>query len=71
MAQPGWIIQFVQSFLKEREIFMYTILVVILILMLLGALPTWNHSRNWGAGPSGGLGLVVLILVVLLLLGKI
>lgn len=50
---------------------MYTILIVILILMLLGALPTWNHSRNWGAGPSGGLGLVVLILVVLLLLGKI
>jgi hypothetical protein len=34
-----------------------TILVVILILMLLGALPSWNHSRNWGYGPSGGLGL--------------
>ena len=47
------------------------ILIVILILMLLGALPTWGHSRNWGYGPSGGLGLVVLILVVLLLLGKI
>ena len=42
-----------------------TILIVILILMLLGALPTWGHSRNWGYGPSGGLGLVVLILVVL------
>ncbi|HBF29388.1 DUF3309 family protein [Rhizobium sp.] len=48
-----------------------TILVVILILMLLGALPTWGHSRNWGYGPSGGLGLVVVILVILLLMGRI
>jgi hypothetical protein len=48
-----------------------TILVVILILMLLGALPRWGHSRNWGYAPSGGLGLVVLILVVLLLLGRL
>lgn len=48
-----------------------TILVVILILMLLGALPRWGHSRNWGYGPSGGLGLVVLILVVLLLMGRL
>ena len=50
---------------------MFTILMVILILMLLGALPTWNHSRNWGYFPSGGLGLVALILVVLLLAGRI
>ena len=50
---------------------LWTVLVVILILMLLGALPTWGHSRNWGYGPSGGLGLVVLILVVLLLMGRI
>ena len=48
-----------------------TILIVILILMLLGAMPTWGHSRNWGYGPSGGLGLVVLVLVVLLLTGRI
>jgi hypothetical protein len=48
-----------------------TILIVILILMLLGALPTWGHSRNWGYFPSGGLGLVVLILVVLLVLHRI
>jgi len=48
-----------------------TILIVILILMLLGALPTWGHSRNWGFGPSGGLGLVVLILIVLVLSGRI
>jgi len=48
-----------------------TILLVILILILVGALPTWGHSRNWGYFPSGGLGLVVLVLVVLLLLGRI
>ena len=48
-----------------------TILIVVLILMLLGALPTWGHSRNWGYGPSGGLGLVALVVVVLLLLGRI
>jgi hypothetical protein len=48
-----------------------TILLVVLILLLLGALPTWGHSRNWGVWPSGGLGLVVLIVVVLLLLGRI
>jgi hypothetical protein len=48
-----------------------TILLVILILMLLGALPTWPHSRNWGYYPSSGLGLLLIILIVLLLLGRI
>ena len=48
-----------------------TILVVLLVLMLLGALPTWPHSRNWGYGPTGGLGVVLAILVVLVLLGRI
>ena len=48
-----------------------TILLVILILLLVGALPSWPHSRSWGRSPSGGLGLVVLILIVLLLLGYI
>lgn len=48
-----------------------TILVILLVLMLLGALPTWPHSRKWGYGPTGGLGVVLAILVVLLLLGKI
>jgi len=47
------------------------ILLIILILILVGAIPAWPHSRKWGYGPSGGLGLVVLILVILLLLGKI
>ncbi len=48
-----------------------TILIVILILALIGALPTWGHSRNWGYYPSGGLGLVVIILVILLLMGRL
>jgi hypothetical protein len=48
-----------------------TILIVILILMLVGAMPRWGHSRNWGYGPSGGLGLLVLVLIVLLLTGRI
>jgi len=48
-----------------------TILIIVLILMLIGAFPAWPHSRSWGYGPSGGLGLVVVILVVLLLVGRI
>jgi hypothetical protein len=48
-----------------------TILLVLLILALLGALPTWPHSRSWGYYPSGGLGLLLVILVVLLLMGRI
>jgi hypothetical protein len=48
-----------------------TVLVVLLVLMLIGALPAWPHSRNWGYGPTGGLGLLLTILVVLLLLGRI
>jgi len=48
-----------------------TILLIVLILMLIGAIPSWPHSKNWGYGPSGGLGLVVIILIVLLLLGKL
>lgn len=50
---------------------MMTILLVLLVLMLLGALPTWPHSRTWGYYPSGGLGLIAIILLVLLLLGRI
>lgn len=48
-----------------------TILLIVLVLVLIGAIPSWPHSRNWGYGPSGGMGLVVVILVILLLLGKI
>ncbi len=48
-----------------------TVIIVLLILFVLGALPRWNHSSNWGYGPSGGLGLILTILVILWLLGKI
>lgn len=48
-----------------------TILLIVLILMLIGAIPSWPHSKSWGYGPSGGLGLVVVVLVVLLLMGRI
>lgn len=47
------------------------ILIVILLLVLIGALPSWNHSANWGWGPSGGVGLIVVILVILLLMGRL
>lgn len=50
---------------------MGTVLIVILILLLLGALPTWPYSRTWGYYPSGGLGLVLLIIIILLLMGRI
>jgi hypothetical protein len=50
---------------------MYTILVVVLILLLLGALPTWPYSRSWGYYPSGGLGLIVIVVIVLLLAGRL
>jgi len=50
---------------------MGTILIVVLVLLLVGALPTWSHSQNWGYFPSGGLGLVLLILLVLVLTGRL
>ena len=48
-----------------------TIIIIVLILMVAGTLPTWPHSRQWGYYPSGGLGLVVLILIILLLTGRL
>ena len=50
---------------------MITILIVLAVLVLLGAIPVWPHSRNWGYGPSSGLGLIVVIVVILLLAGRI
>jgi Protein of unknown function (DUF3309) len=50
---------------------MITILVVLAVLVMVGAIPAWPHSRGWGYGPSGGIGLVVLILLILLLTGRI
>lgn len=48
-----------------------TILLIVLILMLIGVIPTWPHSKQWGYGPSGALGVVVIVLLVLLLSGQI
>ena len=48
-----------------------TIILIVLVLMLVGAIPTWGHSSNWGYGPSGGIGLVVVIVLILVLMGKI
>jgi hypothetical protein len=48
-----------------------TILIILAVLMLIGAVPAWPHSRNWGYGPSGGLGLILLIILVLFLAGRI
>ena len=50
---------------------MITVLLVVLLLMAIGAFPSWGHSRNWGYYPSGGLSLVVLVLLILLLLGRV
>ena len=50
---------------------MGTILLIVLVLLLLGALPTWPHSRAWGAYPSGGIGLVLIIVLILVLMGRI
>ena len=50
---------------------MGTILIIVLVLLFVGALPTWSHSSTWGYFPSGGLGLVLLILLVLVLTGRL
>jgi hypothetical protein len=50
---------------------MFTILIVILVLILVCVLPTWPHSKSWGYYPSGGIGLVLLIVLILLLMGRI
>ena len=48
-----------------------TILLILLILMLIGVIPSWPHSKNWGYGPSGGIGLVLVVIIVLLLMGRL
>ena len=57
--------------LKENVMSLGTILLIVLILMLIGVIPTWPHSRSWGYAPSGVLGLVVLVILVLLLMGRL
>jgi hypothetical protein len=54
-----------------RNTMLGTIAVIVIVLMLFGALPRWPHSRNWGYAPSGGLGLILLILVLLVVMGRI
>jgi hypothetical protein len=48
-----------------------TLILIVLVLMLIGAFPAWPHSRSWGYGPSGGLGLIFVVVVVLLLMGRL
>jgi hypothetical protein len=55
----------------EEVSVLMTILIVVLVLALVGGLPAWPHSRSWGYGPSGGVGLVLVILLVLMLLGRL
>jgi hypothetical protein len=50
---------------------MSLILIIILVLLLLGAVPTWPHSRSWGYGPSGVLGLILVVIIVLALMGRL
>jgi hypothetical protein len=56
---------------QEKSMSIATILLIVLILILIGAIPAWPHSKKWGYGPSGGVGLIVLIVVVLLLMGRL
>jgi hypothetical protein len=55
---------------KELHVTVGTILIIILVLILIGALPSWGYSRDWGYFPSGGIGLVVIIILILVLMGK-
>lgn len=48
-----------------------TILIILIVLMLIGSVPSWPHSRNWGYYPSGGLGLVLLVVIILLVMGRL
>jgi hypothetical protein len=56
---------------RKEQTVLGTILIVILVLALLGALPRWSHSRDWGYYPTGGVGVVLFVIVILLILGRI
>lgn len=56
---------------NERNFMLGLILLVVLVMLLIGAMPTWPHSKDWGYYPSGGLGLVFVILLILVLMGRI
>jgi uncharacterized protein DUF3309 len=59
------------AFLATHGGYMNTILILVLLLLLIGALPTWPYSANWGFYPSGGLGIVAIVLIVLLVTGRL
>jgi hypothetical protein len=59
------------KFFERGNAMLMTILIVVLILALIGALPTWGYSRNWGYGPGGGVGLLLIILIILALTGRV
>jgi hypothetical protein len=61
----------VRNLAKEIQVTLGTILIIILILILIGALPSWGYSRDWGYYPSGGIGLVLIIILILVLMGRI
>jgi len=85
VVQPRERLPAIVTFLSERRIVTFlserrkvgskamlgTILIVILILALFGALPRWSHSRSWGYAPTGGVGLILLVVVILLVLGRV
>lgn len=70
-APPGRNASQVTQFDLEKAMSLGTIIIIILLLLLVGALPAWPHSKNWGYFPTGGLGIILAIVLVLLLLGRI
>jgi hypothetical protein len=56
---------------QQKGLEMSTILIIVLILLLIGAFPSWGYSRGWGYYPSGGIGLILLILIILILMGRV
>jgi hypothetical protein len=56
---------------EDNAMTLGTVLIILLVLLLIGALPTWNYSRSWGYAPFGGLGVILVILIVLMLMGRI
>lgn len=65
-----WMADFIQ-YERSSKMSIGTLLLIVLIVILVGALPTWPHSKNWGYFPTGGLGTIVIILLILVLMGRI
>jgi hypothetical protein len=71
MAAWPWVVSIPAVPLEENLMSLGTILLIVLVLALVGVIPSWPHSRSWGYGPSGVLGFIVLIVVVLLVMGRL